>query len=75
MAIHSTYLGSVKLDGDEAKAFSQKLTHARGSRAASVSAASGRKLVATFAKTGTVTIKLRKPATKVNLNLKKSAAK
>lgn len=71
MAIHSTYLGSVRLEGDDAKSFSQKLTHARGTKAASESAASGRKLVAKFTKNGVVTIQLRKPPATLKLGIKK----
>lgn len=70
MAIHSSFLGSIKVSGDEAKAFSQKLTHARGNKAASVSAHSGRKLVASYAKKGYVTIKL---GNKGAVHIKKSA--
>lgn len=73
MAIHSTYLGSVKLDGEEAKAFSRKLTHARGTKAASESALSGRKLVAKFAKDGVVTVQLRKPKVTIRLKTKVTA--
>lgn len=62
MAIHSSFLGSVKVSGNEAKSFSQKLAHARGTKAASISARSGRKLAAAYAKNGYVTIPLAKPA-------------
>lgn len=58
MAIHSTLLGSVTVSGEEAKAFTQKLTHARGTKAASESARNGRKMVATFAKNGHIAIKV-----------------
>ena len=61
MAIHSSFLGSIHVSGEEAKSFSQKLMHARGTKAASESANSGRKLVGTYAKKGYVTIQLRKP--------------
>jgi len=61
MAIHSTFLGSMQVTGDEAKAFSSKLSHARGTKAASESATSGRKLAASFAKNGFVTVQLRQP--------------
>lgn len=66
MAIHSTYLGSVQVSGDDAKSFSRKITHGRGTKAAAESAANGRKLVTAFAKKGSVTIKLKstKTATK-----------
>jgi hypothetical protein len=63
MAIHSTYLGSVKVSGDDAKSFSRKITNGRGTKAAAESAANGRKLVATFAKKGSVTIKLKSAKT------------
>ena len=61
MAIHSSFLGSIKLTGDDAKAFSSKLSHSRGTKAASESATSGRKLVASYAKKGFVTVQLRQP--------------
>lgn len=63
MAIHSTYLGSVTISGDDAKAFSRKVARGRGTKAAVQSAANGRKLAVAFAKGGTVAIKL-KPAAK-----------
>ncbi|WP_431102269.1 hypothetical protein [Roseateles noduli] len=59
MAIHSTFLGSVKVSGDDAKSFARKITHARGTKAAAESAVNGRKLVTTFAKKGSVAIKLK----------------
>lgn len=58
MAIHSSFLGSVTVSGDEAKALSRKLTHARGTKAASQAAQNGRKMASAFAKNGAVTIKL-----------------
>jgi hypothetical protein len=58
MAIHSSFLGSVKVSGDDAKALARKLTHARGTKAASVSATNGQKLVTAFSKKGTVAVKL-----------------
>lgn len=61
MAIHSTYLGSVTVSGEDAKSFSRKVSHGRGTKAASVAASSGSRLVAAFTKKGAVTIKL-KPA-------------
>jgi hypothetical protein len=72
MAIHSTFLGSTVVSGEDAKSFSQKLTHARGTKAASQSAHSGRKLVATFQKKGYVTIQL---GSKGAVHLKKKTAK
>ena len=63
------------VSGEEAKAFSQKLSHARGTKAASESASSGKKLVATFAKKGVVTVQLRKPKATVQLNTKKAATR
>jgi hypothetical protein len=59
MAIHSTFLGSVKVSGEDAEAFSRKMTYGRGTKAAAESAANGRKLVTTFAKRGSVAIKLK----------------
>jgi hypothetical protein len=61
MAIHSSYLGSVKVSGEDAKSFSRKVTNGRGTKAASIAAVNGVKLAATFAKKGVVAIKL-KPA-------------
>ena len=65
MAIHSTFLGSVKVSGEDAKSFTRKITHGRGTKAASESAANGRKLVAVFAKKGSVSIKLKPAKTTV----------
>lgn len=59
MTIHSKFLGSVTVSGEDAKAFTRKLANGRGTKAAATSAANGRKLVATFAKKGAVTIKLK----------------
>lgn len=59
MAIHSTSLGSVKVSGDDAKSFSRKITHGRGTKAAAESVASGRKLVTAFTKKGSVAITLK----------------
>ena len=58
MAIHSSFLGSVKVSGDDAKALARKLTHARGTKAAAASATNGKKLVTTFSKKGAVAVKL-----------------
>jgi hypothetical protein len=57
MAVHSNFLGSVKVSGDEAKALTRRLSHGRGSHAAVAAAQNGRKLAATFAKRGLVLIK------------------
>jgi hypothetical protein len=73
MAIHSTYLGSMQLSGEDAKSFSQKVTHSRGTKAASQSAASGKKMVASFVKDGVVTLKLGKPKGTVRVGVKKVA--
>lgn len=61
MAVHSNFLGSVTVSGDEAKALTRKLSHGRVTRAAVTSAQNGRKLAMSFAKRGSVVIKL-KPA-------------
>lgn len=61
MAIHSSFLGSVTVSGDEAKALTRRVQHARGTKAANEAAANGRKLVSTFAKKGVITIKLKAP--------------
>lgn len=58
MAIHSNFLGSVTVSGDDAKALTRKLTHGRGTKAATQAAANGRKLATSFAKKGSVVIKL-----------------
>jgi hypothetical protein len=72
MAIHSTVLGSVRVSGEDAKAFTQKITHARGTKAAAESASNGRKIVASFAKKGYMTVKIGKKGT---VHLKRKAAK
>lgn len=59
MAIRSNFLGSVTVSGDEAKALTRRLSHGRGTRAAVVAAQNGRKLATTFAKRGSVSIKLK----------------
>jgi len=61
MAIHSSFLGSVTVSGDEAKALTRRVQHARGTKASIEAAANGRKLVSTFAKKGVITIKLKAP--------------
>lgn len=59
MAVHSSYLGSVKISGDDAKAFTRKITHARGTKAASESAEKGRVLAKAFAKKGVAKFRLQ----------------
>lgn len=59
MAVHSNFLGSVTVSGDEAKALTLRLSHGRGTRAAVVAAQNGRKLATAFAKRGSVTIKVK----------------
>jgi hypothetical protein len=63
MAVHSNFLGSVTVSGDDAKALARRLSHGRATRAAMVAAQNGRKLAASFAKRGSVVIK-PKPASK-----------
>lgn len=58
MAIHSNFLGSVTVSGDDAKALTRKLTHGRGTKAATQAAVNGRELATSFAKNGSVVIKL-----------------
>ena len=58
MAIESSYLGSVKVSGDEAKAFTRKILRGRGTQAAARSAAHGRKLVAEYLAKGSANIEL-----------------
>lgn len=62
MAIHSTFLGSTKVTGEDAKSFARKLTHARGTKAAAASAASGLKMMPSFKKKGIVVVKLNPKA-------------
>ncbi len=57
MAVHSNFLGSVTVSGDEAKALTRRLSHGRGTRAAVEAAQNGRKLATSFVKRGSVTIK------------------
>ncbi|WP_146187697.1 hypothetical protein [Limnohabitans sp. T6-5] len=59
MAVQSNFLGSVTVSGDEAKALTRKLLNGRGTRAAIASAENGRKLALSFAKRGSVVIKLK----------------
>lgn len=59
MAVHSNFLGSVTVSGDEAKALTRKLSHGRVTLAAVTSAQNGRKLATSFAKRGSVLIKLK----------------
>lgn len=60
MAVNSTYLGAVLISGPEAAAFARKVTHARGTKAASASAQNGKHIASTFAKKGVVRIQLPK---------------
>ncbi len=66
MAVHSNFLGSVTVSGDDAKALTRKLTHGRGTRAAVAAAQNGRKLATSFAKRGSVSITLKPTPHKVN---------
>lgn len=59
MKVHSNFLGSVTVSGDEAKALTRRLSYGRGTRAAQASAENGRKLASSFAKRGFVAIKLK----------------
>jgi hypothetical protein len=59
MAISSKVLGSVKLSGEDAKSFERKFTHGRGSKAAGDTATNGRILAQSFAKKGSVEIRLK----------------
>lgn len=60
MAVQSNFLGSVTVSGDEAKALTRKLSHGRVTRAAVASAQNGRILATSFAKRGSVVIKLKR---------------
>lgn len=64
MAVNSSFLGAARVSGHEADAFARKITHARGTKAASVSAQNGKHLADTFAKKGVVVLSLRTPANK-----------
>ena len=59
MAVHSNFLGSVRVSGDEAKALTRKVSHGRATRAAVSAAQNGRKLAMSFAKRGSVVIKIK----------------
>ncbi len=59
MAIDTTFLGSVRVTGEDAKSFSRKVTHARGTKAAAQAAANGRVMVSTFALKGVVPIHIK----------------
>jgi hypothetical protein len=59
MAVHSNFLGSVTVSGDEAKALTRKLSRGRVTRAAVASVQNGRKLASSFSKRGSVVIKLK----------------
>jgi hypothetical protein len=59
MAVHSNFLGSVTVSGDEAKALTRRLAHGRATRAAVAAAQNGRKLASAFAKRGSVLIQLK----------------
>jgi hypothetical protein len=61
MAIHSNILGSVTITGEDAKAFTRMVTHGRTNQAAIQSLKEGRKMVAEYAKKGSVSIKLNPP--------------
>ncbi|MFG6488233.1 hypothetical protein ACG04R_16220 [Roseateles sp. BYS78W] len=63
MAISSSPFGPVTLTGDEAKAFSRAMLLGRGTKAAAEAAANGRRMVADFARNGTVAIELKPKAT------------
>ena len=64
MAIHTTFLGATKISGEDAKVFSRKIAHSRGTIAAANAATNGRKLLNTFNKKGVVAIKLNIKAPK-----------
>ncbi len=67
MAIQSSFLGSVTVSGEDAKALTRRVQHARGTKASIDAATNGRKLASAFVKNGLVKIKLKapKPLTKV----------
>ncbi len=66
MPVKSSLLGSVTVSGDDAKALTRKLTHGRGTRAAVAAAQNGCKLATSFAKRGSVVIKLKPEPNKAN---------
>lgn len=58
MAIHSKFLGSVTVTGDDAKSFERKLSHGRATKASAVALDSGLKMSAALAKRGVVAFKV-----------------
>ncbi|MEI6804406.1 MAG: hypothetical protein WCK83_14695 [Burkholderiales bacterium] len=58
MAIHTSFLGATTISGNEAKAFTRRVLHARGTKAASEAVQNGRKMMTAFNKKRIVTIKL-----------------
>jgi hypothetical protein len=58
MAIHSNFLGSVTVSGEEAKALTRQLARGRAKKGAALAAANGRVLATQYAKKKVVTIKL-----------------
>jgi hypothetical protein len=59
MAIHSNFLGSVTVTGDDAKAFTRQIARGRVSQAAIEAVKNGRKLLAEYDKKGFATVKPR----------------
>jgi len=58
MAIHTSFLGATTVSGDEAKAFTRRLSRGRATKAATDAALNGRHMVHAFAKKGVVIVKL-----------------
>ena len=59
MAVHSNFLGSVTVSGAEAQALTRRLSRGRATKAATTAAENGKRLIATFSKKHTITIKLK----------------
>jgi hypothetical protein len=58
MAIHTSFLGSTTVSGDEAKAFTRRLSRGRATKAATDAARNGRNMVHAFTKMGVVMVQL-----------------
>jgi len=61
VAVNSSFLGAARVSGQEADAFARKITHARGTKAASASAQNGKHMADAFVRRGMVVLSLKKP--------------
>jgi len=66
MAVQSSFLGSVKISGVEAKAFTRRVMHGKSNSAAIATAKNGKSLVASFSKSQSVTFKVSPSKTAKN---------